>query len=297
VNDGDFEYCNAEGNAVAPVEAVAAINGDAVVVDYEKAVIDSESVADAMTRIQRTFTMLNEVTDAVAQGIVRGLIVSGPPGIGKSFGVEQTMREANSMRKLRGQDPDYIVVKGASSALGLYKVLYEYRKEGQTVIFDDCDSILYDEVSLNLLKAALDSNKVRTLNWRTESRVLAEDDIPNVFDFEGSVIFLTNLDFDRTKASKIKQHLEAIQSRCHYLDLEVSNLRDQILRIRQVVRDGMLREYEFANFQEEMIINYVVDNAEHLRELSLRMVLTVADLRKSMPKQWQRVAELSCMRR
>jgi len=296
VNDGEFEYCDEEGEVVtAPM--YSADDSDIPVVDYEQVVTSNESDAEAMERIQRTFAMLNEVTDAVAQGIVRGLIVSGPPGIGKSFGVELTMREANATNVLRGYEPNYIVIKGASSALGLYKVLHEYREEGQTVIFDDCDSILYDEVSLNLLKAALDSNKVRTLSWRTESRVLEEENIPNEFDFEGSVIFLTNLDFDRTKASKIKQHLEAIQSRCHYLDLEVSNLRDQILRIRQVVRDGMLREYEFANFQEELVVNYIVNNAAHLRELSLRTVKKLADIVKMKPNNWEEFAEATLLRR
>jgi hypothetical protein len=300
VNDGDYEYCTADGEAyTAPVVAPVtdAVNGGVTGVDYEALVTTSETDADAMRRIQRTFTLLNEVTDAVAQGIVRGLIISGPPGIGKSFGVEQTMREANATKILMGQKADYIVVKGASSALGLYKVLHEYRKEGKTVIFDDCDSVLYDEVSLNLLKAALDSNKVRTLSWRTESRVLAEEDIPNEFEFEGSIIFLTNLDFDRTKASKIKNHLEAIQSRCHYLDLEVSNVRDQLLRIKQVVRDGMLREYEFANFQEDIIVNYVVNNAEHLRELSLRTVKKLADIVKMKPNDWEEFAEATLLRR
>jgi len=292
VNEGDFEYCNNEGEVME-----LAVNTVDATTDYEQAFINSETDAEAMTRIQRTFAMLNEVTDAVAQGIVRGLIVSGPPGIGKSFGVEQTMKEANTTRVLRGLDPDYIVVKGASSALGLYKVLHAFKGAKQTVIFDDCDSVLYDEVSLNLLKAALDSNKVRTLSWRTESRVLAEEEIPNEFEFEGSVIFLTNLDFDRTKASKIKAHLEAIQSRCHYLDLEVSNLRDQLLRVKQVVRDGMLREYEFAKFEEEVIVNYIVDNAEHLRELSLRTVKKLADIVKMKPNNWEEFAEATLLKR
>lgn len=294
VNEGDFEYCDEEG---VVIDTPIVMEDDVPVIDYEQQFISKESDIDAMNRIQRTFAMLNEVTDAVAQGIIRGLIVSGPPGIGKSFGVEQTMREANATRALRGEDPDYIVVKGAASALGLYKVLYEFRNEGQTVIFDDCDGILYDELSLNILKAALDSSKVRTISWRTESRVLAEEDIPNIFDFEGSVIFLTNLDFDRTSASKIKQHLNALQSRCHYLDLEVSNMRDQLLRIKQVVRDGMLRDYEFAHFQEETIVNWVVDNAVHLREMSLRTVKKLADIVKMKPNDWHEFAEATLLRR
>lgn len=297
VNEGEFEYCNEDGEPIDQSVISVTDDSDMPVVDYEHTVTSNETDEEAMDRIQRTFAMLNEVTDAVAQGIIRGLIVSGPPGIGKSFGVEHTMREANVTKVLRGEKADYVVVKGASSALGLYKVLHEYKGENKTVIFDDCDCVLHDETSLNLLKAALDSNKVRTLSWRTESRVLAEENIPNEFDFEGSVIFLTNLDFDRSKASKIKSHLEALQSRCHYLDLEISNIRDQLLRIKQVVRDGMLAEYEFAHFQEQTVIDYIVDNASHLRELSLRTVKKLADIVKMKPTNWEEFAEATLLRR
>jgi hypothetical protein len=301
VAQGEFNYCTSNGEeldgdlinfAVMPGGA-----GEADATNFEAEFLASESEDDAMNRIQGTFDMLNEVTDAAAQGIIRGLVVSGPPGIGKSHGVEEVMRENNLPRTLRGQEPDYEVVKGAASAIGLYKTLYMFRKKGQTVIFDDCDSILFDELSLNLLKAALDSGDKRKLSWRTESRVLEGEDIPNQFDFEGSAIFLTNLDFDRTKASKIKMHLEAIQSRCHYLDLEISSRRDQLLRIMQVVRDGMLKDYNFAPEQQEVIVNYVIDNADYLRELSLRMVKKIADLVAMKPNGWEEIVEATCLKR
>lgn len=297
---GEFNYCTSDGTPIDEKILVADLQpGGAgeVEPDYELEFLAKESKEDAMDRIQHGFDMLDEVADAASQGIIRGLVVSGPPGIGKSYGVEKVMEQNNLPRAIKGQLPNYEVVKGASSAIGLYKTLYNFRGKGQTVIFDDCDGVLFDEVCLNLLKAALDSGDKRRLSWRTESRVLAEEDIPNQFEFEGSVMFLTNIDFDRTKASKIAMHLEAIQSRCHYMDLGISSQRDQLLRIEQVVRDGMLEEYGFTDAVKAEIVAYVTDNADYLREISLRMVKKIADLVQMKPNGWLEMVEATCLKR
>jgi hypothetical protein len=265
-------------------------------------VTSQESDEDAMERIAGTFNILNEITDAAAQGIIRGMVVSGPPGIGKSYGVEKTLEKANFPLSLQGKPEQYEVIKGAASAIGLYKKLYLNRHKGFVTVLDDCDSVLFDEQSLNLLKAALDTCDKRRLSWLTESSALRKEDIPDSFEFEGSVIFLTNLDFERTKATKIAAHLEAIMSRCHYVDLEISSLRDQLLRIRQVVAYGMLDDYALSNKIKDDVVNFVCDNAEFLREISLRMVIKVADLaqahaRGAVNQHWEELAEMTCLKR
>ncbi|RKZ15600.1 hypothetical protein DRQ53_08605 [bacterium] len=299
LTDADFAYCTSDGTELEDslINHTPGSAGEPEENNYELEFIAGESETEALDRIQNTFDLLNEVTDAAAEGIIRGLIVSGPPGIGKSYGVEETLKEANLSKVLAGREPDYEIVKGASSALGLYKTLYYFRKPGQVVVFDDCDSVLFDDTSLNVLKAALDSGSKRRISWRTESKVLAAEDIPPQFDFEGSVLFLTNINFETTKASRIKQHLEALQSRCHYLDLEISTTRDQLLRIKQVVRDGMLTEYGFSKTQEDIIVDYVTDNAEYLRELSLRMIKKIADLVQMKPNGWLELVEATCLKR
>jgi hypothetical protein len=198
--------------------------------------------------------------------------------------------------KIKDVRERYTVMKGAMSPLGLYRTLYNYSSKDNVVVLDDCDSVLYDEECLNLLKSALDSGEKRKLCWAKESRVLADEGIPQTFNFEGSVIFLTNISFDKSRG-KIADHLAAIQSRCHYLDLEISTQRDQILRIKQIVRAGMLDSYGFSKREEEQVVNFIIDNADYLLELSLRMVKKIADLRKAMPNQWEELAEATCLKR
>jgi hypothetical protein len=205
-------------------------------VDTHSKQTDEERIAEIGLR----FEMLDEMTKAVLNGDIRAMIVSGPPGVGKSYTVENQIDRANLFQNIANAKPKHTVVKGSASAIGLYKVLYEYSDANSVIVFDDCDSILFDDVSLNLLKGALDSGKSRKISWLSESRVLKQEDIPNSFQFKGSVIFITNLKFDQVKSTRLKDHLEALQSRCHYLDLTLDTMRDKVLRIRQIAKTGQL---------------------------------------------------------
>ena len=193
--------------------------------------------------------------------------------------------------------PKYEVVKGAMSAIGLYCKLYKYADKDNVLVFDDCDSVLLDDLSLNILKAALDSKKSRRIHWNTDSFKLRNEGVPDSFEFKGSAIFITNIKFDNVKSKKLKDHLEALESRCHYIDLTIDTEREKMLRIKQIVGDGMLKEYSFADDVVQEIIDFVDINKARLRELSLRTVLKVADLAKAFPDRWEAMAENTVMKR
>lgn len=259
---------------------------------------ETETDEQIIERMRNRFSILEEMTRACKAGHVRAMIVSGPPGVGKSYGVEEVLSKHDVFAGVAQDDrlKKYEIVKGAMSAMGLYKKLYEYNDKKSIVVFDDCDSILLDDVSLNILKAALDSSKKRTISWNTDSRALRAEGVPNTFTFSGGCIFITNIKFENVRSKKLRDHLEALESRCHYLDLTIDTEREKMLRIKQIVADGMLNEYEFEDFQKDEIVEFIDVNRKKMRELSLRMVLKVADLRKSMPGNWRNVATLTCMR-
>lgn len=256
-----------------------------------------ETDEEAMTRIRERFSIVDQMTDAVANGVVRGLIIAGPPGVGKSFGVEKILEEYDAMGKLSGDGVRTEIVKGSMTPIGLYQTLYQNSDPGNILVFDDCDSILFDEVCLNMLKAVLDSGKKRKISWKSESRALRAEGIPDRFEFKGGIIFITNLSFDNVRSKKIQDHLNALQSRCHYIDLEMDSNRDRFLRIEQIVRDGMLESYKFGQQGEREVVDFMVSNAMHLREISLRMTIKISDLRKMSPNNWQNLAQATCMKR
>ena len=256
-----------------------------------------ETDDEAMDRIRERFDILHEMTKATVTGDIRAMIVSGPPGVGKSYGVETEIDKACLFDKLAGKRLRAEVVKGSATPIGLYQTLYKYSDANSVVVFDDCDSILLDDVALNLLKGALDSGKKRVISWLSESSALRREGIPDRFEFKGSVIFITNLKFDQMKSQKLRDHLDALQSRCHYLDLTLDTMRDKLLRIKQIAKDGVLfADYDFNEFQQDDIIDFMHVNKERLREVSLRMALKIADLRKSFPNNWKRMSETTCMK-
>jgi hypothetical protein len=257
----------------------------------------TETDEQAMDRIRERFDILHEMTKATVSGDIRAMIVSGPPGVGKSFGVEQEIDKATMFDKLAGKRLRAEVVKGSATPIGLYQTLYKYSDSNCVVVFDDCDSILLDDVALNLLKGALDSGKKRKISWLSESSSLRREGIPDSFEFKGSAIFITNLKFDKMKSQKLRDHLDALQSRCHYLDLTLDTMRDKLLRIKQIAKDGVLfADYDFEPAVQDDIIDFMDANQNRLREVSLRMAIKIADLRKMSVLNWKRLAETTCMK-
>lgn len=248
--------------------------------------------------IEETFDILKEMTGAIASGTVKGLVVSGPAGIGKSHTVETTLKEElEVVGKLRGIPTMYESIHGAMSASVLYEKLFKFKDQNQVLVFDDCDGILYDEDALNILKAALDSKPVRTIHWNTNSYVLDAKGIPNSFDYSGSIIFITNVDFAQVRSPRIANHLQAIVSRCHYMSLGINTTREKMIHIKNVVsKYDMLSRHGFSNEQTTEVMTYVIENADKLREVSLRSVIKVADLRKAMPTRWQKFAEKNVLK-
>jgi hypothetical protein len=250
------------------------------------------------TRTAERFKVLTDMTKAVKQGAIRAMIVSGPPGVGKSFGVEEVLQKDGLFDTLGERKPKFEIVKGAMSSIGLYSKLYEFSEKGNVVVFDDCDSILMEDLSLNILKGALDSSARRFISWNTDSRVLRSEGVPDRFEFKAGAIFITNIKFEHVRSKKLRDHLDALESRCHYIDLQLDTTREKLLRIKQVIRDcGMLDKYEFEPVVKQEIIDFIETNQAGLRELSLRMVLKIADLKKAFPLNYQAMARNTCFRR
>lgn len=274
--------------------AVARSNGVAMLQKATPVVaVQNETDDEIAARLAERFDILETLTNAAVTGEARALVVSGPAGLGKSFTVEKA---------LEAWDPEQInhnIVKGYVKTTGLYKLLYQYRNAGQVLVFDDADTIFYDDNSLNLLKAVCDTTERRVVSYLAETNMVDEESaerIPRSFAFEGTIVFITNLDFDSLidKGHKLAPHLQALVSRSHYIELGIKTRRDYMVRIKQVLKMGLLKAQGLNAEQEADTVDFLMKNADRLRELSLRMAIKVGALRKTGKPNWAAMAKVTC---
>ena len=267
-------------NAVAQLAQIAAASKP----------VESDDMVSA--RIQERFEVLDELVSAITSGDARSLIVSGPAGLGKSHTVETA---------LAAWDPNEVnhtFIKGFVRATGLYKILYQYREAGQVIVFDDADAVFFDDTALNLLKAVCDTTERRRVSWLAETNMVDAEGgerLPRSFDFDGSIVFITNLDFDQLieRGHKLAPHLEALVSRSHYIDLAMKTKQDYLVRIRQVIKQGLLDGLTLSERSD--VITFIESNTDRLRELSLRMAIKLSAIRKTKSSDtWQRTARITC---
>lgn len=235
--------------------------------------------------INERFLIMQDYTDMVGKRELASALVTGEGGLGKTFTVMKSLRDAGikDVSKMEigarfdGQR-GYVVVKGYSTAKGLFRTLYENRN--QIIVFDDCDNVLKDPTAVNILKAALDSYDVRMVTWNAEGWG-SDEDLPKSFEFTGGVIFISNL-----PKHKVPQ---AIRSRAMCADVSMTRA-EVIERMRMIVTSP-----EFMpDFDDEMkleSLEFVAENANNpmITELNLRSLVNVVKARAAKPDHWRRL--------
>jgi len=245
-------------------------------------------VVESRFSINERFGFVADMVTMLAKGDQASVIVTGPGGLGKSFTVTQSLRNAGLKDVSLTEDFEvgeaiskkaYRVIKGYSTPKGLYRTLYENRNG--VIVFDDCDSVLKDAVSLNLLKGALDSYSRRIISWRADLR---DEDLPTTFEFKGRVIFISNL-----SSNQIDQ---AIITRSMAVDLSMTT-QQKIDRMRFILDSSEFMP-EYPKAMKIDALNLIDALQSKVKELSLRTLIQVTKIRKSNPNgNWKSLAEYS----
>jgi len=226
--------------------------------------------------INTRFGFVEKLVSMVASGVQPSAVITGSGGLGKTYTVTKTLQSSGykdisdladfQVGSVINTRKCFTFVKGYSTPKGLYRTLFENNKS--IIVFDDCDAVLKDPVALNLLKGALDSYGKRIISWNADMR---DDDLPRSFNFEGRVIFISNMSQD-----KIDQ---AIRSRSMMIDLSMT-LDQKIDRMEHIaLSDEFMPEYTKA--QKQDALGLIRDIKDEAKEISLRTLISVTKIRAS----------------
>lgn len=254
-------------------------------VDFEAAEAQAAK-RDAKFGINTRFEFVEKLVNMVAAGVQPSAVITGEGGLGKTYTVTKTL-EKNGFKDISdlaefqvgaliNTRKCFTMVKGYSTAKGLYRTLFENNKS--IIVFDDCDAVLKDPVALNLLKGALDSYGKRIISWNADMR---DDDLPRSFNFEGRVIFISNMTQDSID--------QAIRSRSMLIDLSM-NADQKIERMETIAKcDSFMPEYDVAIKNDALALIRTLKN--EAKEISLRTLISVCKIRASNPKDYKDLAE------
>ena len=248
--------------------------------------VAAAAMMESRFTINERFGFVTDMVTMLANGAQASVVVTGPGGLGKSYTVSKAL-DANGFKDIStlealeigariNTSKSYRVIKGYSTPKGLYRLLYE-NKDG-VLVFDDCDSVLKDPVSLNLLKGALDSYSRRIISWRADIR---DEDLPTSFEFKGRVVFISNLG-----SSQIDQ---AIITRSMAVDLSMTT-QQKIERMRHIMESGEFMP-EAVKQHKVDAITLVDELQDRVKELSLRTLIQVTKIRANAGNNWRNLAE------
>lgn len=254
-------------------------------IDFSAAAAKNEAKKEKFG-INARFGFVEKLVSMVADSVQPSAVITGEGGLGKTYTVTKTLADKGytDVSDLAGFQAGAILnmrkcftmVKGFSTAKGLYRTLFENQKS--VIVFDDCDAVLRDPVALNLLKGALDSYGKRVISWNADMR---DEDLPRSFEFQGRVIFISNMTQD-----KIDQ---AIRSRSMMIDLTMT-LDQKIDRMEFIAGSAeFLPEYD-AKIKTDAL-GLIREIKDDCKEISLRTLIAVAKIRASNDaKTWKDLA-------
>lgn len=248
---------------------------------------NEKTLEDKAKFLDETLEDIYDISRKVAAGAFNSLMISGRAGTGKTYQVEKALKDEGLI-----EDEDYLIISGSVSTVMMYKKLFQYKNK--TLVFDDADAVFRDESGRNILKAALDTKKVRRISYLKKSSMVFdpkdyESDpegeflaienglVPSYFEFTGRVIFISNLDKDKADPDG------AIQSRSILIDV---NPDDATLMERIKTLLPVLEPRDMPLSQKEEVYEFMKES----KDVSMRTFVKAAGLVESGVKNWQRKA-------
>lgn len=220
--------------------------------------------------INQRFDFLEQMVTMVSMGTMPSVVITGEGGLGKTYTVMKALEKAGHRNVTDladfgvGEKVDksklFRVIKGFSTAKGLYRTLFDCN--GMTIVFDDTDAVLENDIAKNLLKGALDSYSRRYISWMADMK---DDDLPKSFEFTGRVVFITN--------KSLASVDQAIRTRAMCVDVTMTEI--QKVERMEVIASSPEFLPEIQAETKRAALHFLKDNCKRIPNLSLRSLIQV----------------------
>lgn len=263
----------------------------------KKANAEKLTPVQRINRIEERFTVMTRLVTGVIQGAIRSLIISGAPGTGKSHLTRQLLDGGEQAGHCKVK-----VISGKISAIDLFKWMQRFADKNSVILLDDADSVYDDEDAMNVLKAGLDTTHTRKISWLAESNALKGEGLAQEFIYEGSMIFITNKDFQSIvdfERHKMVPHFKALMSRAIYLDTKLHEVEDLVAWTRHMVmKNHILVQDGLDAKQEKAALEWFDKNWEQMREVSIRSLKHLGGFILTAPDDmgWESFAKVTLLR-
>ncbi len=238
---------------------------------------------DDYSELEKRYANVETYIKEIANGKIHNLIVNGPPGVGKTYSVENYLN-----KYAQGK---YKVVKGHMTPLSLYGNLYFHKEANSILVLDDIDSVFKKIEGVNILKAAIDTSPLRRISWESTSPIKGIG-IPDSFQFKGSVILISNIGFDGHTKSNLSAHLDALKDRSYKIVVADSSKESCFKQVCfMVCKKNLLRSFNLSKEQQFALLGYIETNLEKLDKVSLRTAVKLAQLIVINVEDWQSMAD------
>ena len=247
-----------------------------------------EQLQPDFIKLDKAYNSVSNYIKNIANGELRSLIVNGPPGVGKSAMVQKFLAQ----NKTSSQK----IVSGHMTLMSLYRALYQHKEKGQVLVLDDVDSVFSKTEGLNILKAAMDTTKQRVINWESTTAMLNSLGLPTRFDFNGSVILITNVGFGGS-VTKQMAHLNALKDRSFCIPVADGGSQSSYKQIAYMVyKHDILKDYNLTSEVKLELLEYINCNLDNLYTVSLRTIIKLAEVYRLNPTGWRDDADAAFLR-